>query len=167
MDWKRFWRHVVMTPSRAAKCFPSSTLEAIQRQIAAGEQRHSGEVVFIVESELATNQLWDGLSPRDRAREVFAAHGVWNTEANNGVLVYVLLADRAVEIVADRGIDAVVETGAWRAICDAMDAHFHKGEYEAGAVSGVTAVSRLLETHFPARPNGADRNELPDKPVML
>ena len=165
MDWKRFWRHVVMTPGRAAKCFPSATLEAIQREVAAGELRHSGEVMFIVESELTTNQLWDGLSSRDRAREVFAAHGVWNTAANNGVLIYVLLADRHVEIVADRGIDAVVEAGAWREICDVMDAHFTRGEYQAGGVAGAGAVSRLLETHFPA--GAAARNELPDRPVML
>jgi uncharacterized membrane protein YgcG len=166
MDWKRFWRHVAMTPARAAACFTSATLEAIQRQIVAGELRHSGEVMFIVESELTTAQLLAGLSSRDRAREVFAAHGVWNTEANNGVLIYVLLADRKVEIVADRGIDARVEPGAWQAICDAIDVHFHKGEYEAGAISGVTAVSRLLEAHFPAGPAGS-RNELGDRPVML
>jgi len=165
MDWKRFWRHVAMTPGKAARCFNSAILEAVQRQIAAGELRHSGEVVFVVESELTTAQLWAGLSSRDRAREVFAAHGVWNTAANNGVLIYVLLADRRVEIVADRGIDAVVAPGAWREICDAMDAHFHKGEFEAGAISGVTAVSRLLEAHFPA--GEAQHNELPDRPVML
>ena len=165
MDWKRFWRHVVMTPARAGKCFPSATLEAIQRQIAAGEARHRGEVMFVVESELTTNQLLAGLSSRDRAREVFAAHGVWNTEENNGVLVYVLLADHKVEVVADRGIDSRVEPGAWQAIVDAMDAHFRKSEYEAGGVSGVTAVSRLLETHFPA--GDTPQNELPDRPVML
>ena len=165
MDWKRFWRHVAMTPGRAAKAFHRETLEAIERQVHAGEQRHTGEVVFIVESELTTAQLMDGLSSRDRAREVFAAHGVWNTQDDNGVLIYVLLADRKVEIVADRGIDRVVEAGAWRAICDAMDAHFSKGEYEAGAIAGVTAVSRLLEHHFPA--GDTPRNELPDRPVML
>jgi uncharacterized membrane protein len=165
MDWKRFWRHVRMTPARAARCFDSRILEAIQHQIVAGEQRHSGEVMFVVESELTTNQLLAGLSSRDRAREVFAAHGVWNTEANNGVLIYVLLADHKVEIVADRGIDARVEPGAWQAIIDVIDAHFHKGEFEAGSISGVTAVSRLLETHFPS--SGTSGNELPDRPVML
>ena len=165
MDWKRFWRHVVMSPSRAARCFPSHTLEAIQRQIAAGELRHGGEVMFVVESELTTPQLLAGLSSRDRAREVFAAHGVWNTEANNGVLIYVLLADHKVEIVADRGIDARVEPGAWQAIVDGIDAHFRKGEFEAGSISGVTAVSRLLENHFPS--SGTSRDELPDRPVMM
>ena len=165
MDWKRFWRHVVMTPARARAAFPASTLEAIQRQVAAGEERHSGEVVFVVESELSTAQLWAELGSRDRARQVFASQGVWNTEANNGVLIYVLLADHKVEIVADRGIDARVEPGAWAAIVDAMDEHFRKGEFEAGAISGVTAVSRLLEKHFPA--GSTPRNELPDRPVML
>ena len=165
MDWKRFWRHVVMTPQKAARAFPDETLDAIQRQIVAGEARHSGEVVFLVEAELSTAQLWAGLTSRDRARQAFAFQGVWNTEENNGVLVYVLLADHKVEIVADRGIDRRVAPGAWQAIVDAMDAHFRNGEYEAGAVSGVTAVSRLLEAHFPA--GEAPRNELPDRPVML
>ena len=165
MDWKRFWRHVVMTPRAAARAFPERTLDALQRQIVAGEARHSGEVVFVVEAELSTAQLWAGLTSRERACQVFASQGVWNTEQNNGVLVYVLLADHKVEIVADRGIDRLVEPGAWRAIVDAMDAHFRKKEFEEGAVSGVTAVSRLLEAHFP---NGdAPRNELPDRPVML
>lgn len=165
MDWSRFMRHVLMTPIKAARAFPPSTLDAIQRQVAAGEERHSGEVVFVVESELTTAQLWANLSSRERALQVFGAHGVWNTAANNGVLIYVLLADHRVEIVADRGIDAVVDPSAWREICDDIDAHFARGEFEAGAISGVAAVSRLLEAHFPA--GDAHRNELPDRPVML
>jgi uncharacterized membrane protein len=165
MDWTRYFRHVLMTPIAARRAFPPVTLDAIQRQIEAGEERHSGEVVFVVESELSTAQLWADLTSRERALQVFGAQNVWNTAANNGVLIYVLLADRHVEIVADRGIDALVEPGAWREICDAMDAHFSKKEFEAGAISGVTAVSRLLETHFPA--GEGQRNELPDRPVML
>lgn len=165
MEMKRFWRHVAMSPMRAAHCFPPSTLDAIQREIALQEERHGGEVCFVVEAELTTGQLWRGVGSRERAREVFAARGVWNTEENNGVLVYVLLADRRVEIVADRGLDAVVAAGEWRRICDDIDRLFHDGRFEEGALAGVREVSALLERHFPAQ--GEQRNELDDRPVVM
>ena len=165
MELKRFWRHVRMSPLRAARCFPESTLDAIQEAVAASEQRHRGEVCFVVEAELATGQLWAEVSSRDRAREVFALHGVWNTEENNGVLIYVLLADRRVEIVADRGVDARVDPAAWAQTCRMMEGHFRAGRFEEGAIAGVQAVSALLEAHYPAGPGG--RNELADRPVMI
>ena len=165
MEMKRFWRHVAMSPARAARCFPGSTLDAIQREVAAHEKLHRGELCFVVEAELTSGQLWRGLASRDRAREVFAMRGVWNTEENNGVLVYVLLADRRVEIVADRGVDAKVSAAEWRAICDTMDRCFHDDRFEEGALAGVRAVSALLERHFPA--SGAGRNELEDRPVVM
>lgn len=165
MDLNRFWKHVLMSPMRARSAFPPETLDAIQREVAAHEKRHRGEVCFVVEAELETGQLWRGLSSRDRAREVFASQGVWNTEENNGVLVYVLLADRKVEVVADRGVDRKVAPEEWKAICDAMDEHFHAGRYREGALAGVGAVSAVLERHFPAR--AEERNELGDRPVMM
>lgn len=165
MELARFWRHVLMSPMRAARAFPSATLDAIQREIAAHEKLHRGEVCFVVEAELETAQLWVGLSSRDRAREVFAMRGVWNTEENNGVLVYVLLADRKVEIVADRGIDARVGPEAWIRIVADMDRLFAESRFEEGAIAGVRAVSDLLAAHFPARGEGA--NELADRPVMM
>lgn len=164
MDLGRFWRHVVMTPWKAARCFPAATMDRLQREIAAQEARHRGEVCFVVEAELSTAQLWAGLSSRERARQVFAAEGTWNTEENNGVLVYVLLAERRVEIVADRGIDRRVEAGTWQAIVDAMDAHFHAGRFEQGALEGLQAIGAALERHFPAQ--GERRNELADRPVL-
>ena len=165
MDLARFWRHVWMSPLAARRAFPDATLDAVQREIAALERTHRGEVCFVVEAELETAQLWRDLSSRDRAREVFAQQGVWNTQENNGVLVYVLLADRKVEIVADRGVDAKVDPGEWRAICDAMDVHFHAGRFEPGALEGVRGVSALLARHFPA--SGEERNELGDRPVLM
>lgn len=165
MDLARFWRHVWMSPLTARRAFPDATLEAIQREIAALEQTHRGEVCFVVEAELETAQLWRNLTSRDRAREVFASQGVWNTAENNGVLIYVLLADRKVEVVADRGIDAHVRPEEWQAIVDAMDAHFHAGRFREGALEGVRQVSALLARHFPA--SGGDRNELGDRPVMM
>jgi uncharacterized membrane protein len=165
MDWKRFWRHVAMTPSAARRAFPDATMQAIARAIAEGERRHRGEACLVVEAELTTGQLWRGLSARDRAREVFAMQGIWNTEENNGVLIYVLLAEHRVEIVADRGIDARVQPGEWQAIVDAMDAHFHAGRFEEGALAGVRGVAQLLERHFPD--TGEGRNQIPDRPIMM
>ena len=165
MDLARFWRHVSMSPMKAARCFPPATIDAIQREIAAQEAGHRGEIVFVVEAELTSGQLWRDVSPRDRARQVFALHGVWNTEENNGVLVYVLLADRAVEIVADRGIDARLDAGQWRAICREMESRFAEGRYEEGALAGVRAIAGAMGRHFPG--DGAPRNELPDRPVMM
>lgn len=165
MNLKRFWRHVLMSPPLAARAFPEATMDAIEREIGAHEKLHRGEVCFVVEAELTSAQLWADLSPRDRAREVFAQRGVWNTEENNGVLIYVLLADHCVEIVADRGVDARADAGEWQAICRRMEAHFRAGRHEEGAVAGVGAVSLLLERCFPARGEGA--NELPDRPARI
>ena len=165
MDLKRFWRHIVMTPWQAAKAFPPKALEAIGRAVAEHERRHRGEVRFVVEAELTTAQLWADLGSRARAVEVFAMQGVWDTAERTGVLVYVLLADHKVEIVADRGISAKVAQPEWQAICTTMQEAFRAGRFEDGAVAGVHAIADLLEKHFPA--GEANRNELPDQPVML
>ena len=105
MNLARYLRHVAMSPLVARRRFPPATLDAMQARIAESERRHRGEIRFVVEAELTTAQLWRDVSSRERAREVFASQGVWNTHENNGVLVYVLLADHRVEIVGDRGID--------------------------------------------------------------
>ena len=119
----------------------------------------------MVEAELNSWQLWRDLSPRDRARELFGLRGVWNTEENNGVLVYLLLADRSVEIVADRGIDRHVKPEEWSAICRDMESMFAAGRFEEGGVAGVRAVSGLISRNYPA--NGEERNELPDRPALI
>jgi uncharacterized membrane protein len=165
MDMKRFWRHVAMTPAAARRAFPDATMDAIASAIAEGERRHRGEVCFVVEAELTTAQLWRGLSARDRALEVFGQQGVWNTEENNGVLIYVLLAEHRVEIVADRGIDRRVAKGEWQGACDTMDAHFRARRFEAGALAGVQAVGELLVRHFPATDAGP--NQIPDRPIIM
>jgi uncharacterized membrane protein len=165
MELGRFWRHVRMNPITVARSFPAAALDAIQREIAALEATHRGEICFVVEPELTTGQLWQGVTPRDRARQVFALQGVWNTEENNGVLVYVLLADHAVEIVADRGIDAHLDEAQWRAICSEMEARFAQGRFEEGAIAGVRAIAAAVGRHFPG--DGPRRNELPDRPLVL
>jgi uncharacterized membrane protein len=165
MDLKRFWRHIAMTPWQAAKAFPPAAREAIGRAVAEHEKRHRGEVRFVVEAELTTAQLWADLGSRARAVEIFAMQGVWDTAERTGVLVYVLLSDQKVEIVADRGISAKVAQPEWQAICTRMQDAFRAGRFEEGAVAGVHAIADLLEKHFPAGDN--NRNELPDQPLML
>jgi uncharacterized membrane protein len=165
MRLERFWRHVTMSPARARRAFPPAVMEALRREIAAQEKRHRGELCFIVEAELTTAQLWADVTPRQRARELFALHGVWNTEENNGVLVYLLLADRSVQIVADRGIERNVGPAEWRRIAHEMEERFRAGRFEEGAVAGVRGVSDLLATHYPAREG--DRNEIPDRPLLI
>lgn len=165
MELKRFWRHVLMRPAKALRAFPPATFDAIQREVALQEKRHRGEVCFVVEAELNSWQLWRDLASRARARELFGLRGVWNTEENNGVLIYVLLADRSVEIVADRGIDKRVQPAEWQAICRAMEAAFGQGRFEEGSIAGVRAVSDLVARDFPA--NGEERNELDDRPALI
>ena len=165
MNLARFWRHIMMSPLEARSSFPPQTLDAIANEVKAQEKRHRGEVCFVVEAELTTGQLWRNLAPRERARELFATQGVWNTEENNGVLVYLLLADHAVEIVADRGLDARVAPVDWHAICRMMEEHFRAGRFETGAIAGVHAVSELLMRHYPA--GDKERNELGDRPVLM
>ena len=109
--------------------------------------------------------LWQGKTPRERALEVFSNLGVWDTEANTGILIYVLLADRQVEIIADRGINRRVESSEWQAVCHDMVEAFRQGDFEAGSVQGVRAVGALLERHFPAPP--VNPNELPDRVELL
>ena len=165
MSLSRIFRHLIAEGS-ARRHFPERVLDAIQSAVAAGEQRHQEQVCFAAEGALPLRELWRGRAPRERAREVFAHLRVWDTEHNTGVLIYVLLADRAIEILADRGIASRVAESDWVAICTRMQAHFAAGEFERGAVEGVTAVSDILSQYFPAE--GTTRaNELPDRPVVL
>lgn len=162
---KRFFRHVWMSPLIARRSFSPATLGAIERAVAACEKTHRGEVRFVVEAELTTGQLWAGLSSRARAVEVFSGLRVWDTEENNGVLVYVLLADHKVEIVADRGIHKHVGVARWQAICKEMEHHFKRSEFSEGSLIAINKIGVELAHYFPA--NGANDNEQSDKPVML
>ena len=165
MNFKRFARHLLMADWQVNRIFPAHTLRAIESAIKASEAGHTGEIRFVVEGALDGATLWHGQSARARAIDVFSQLRVWDTEHNNGLLIYVLLADRDVEIVADRGIHAKVGTPEWETICGAMESAFKAGAFEAGVVAGIHAATRQLVKHFPAA--GANPNELPDKPVML
>lgn len=165
MQIRRILRHLLTTRWQVARAFPPRTLAAIEQAIQASEGAHVGEIRFAVEGALDGAPLFDGQTARDRAIDVFSQLRIWDTEYNNGLLIYVLLADRAVEIVADRGIHAKVGADDWQRVCRAMEQAFADADYEGGVVAGVHAVTRHLAAHFPA--TGADRNELPDAPVVL
>ena len=162
----RIGRHVVATRRALHRAFPRPVLDRIEQAVHAGEALHAGEVRFAVEPELGWPALLAGETARERALEVFSMLRVWDTEHNNGVLIYVMFADREVEIVADRGFNGLVPEGEWRAICEAMRARFARGEYEAGALDGIAAASALMARHYPAG-SLPRRDELPDQPVML
>ena len=154
-----------MTQGRVNRAFPRASLRVIKQAITASESTHMGEVRFVVEGALDSASLFAGQSARERAIELFSHLRIWDTEHNSGVLIYLLLADRQVEIVADRGIHAKAGTHAWAAICAAMEAAFKQGDFEKGVLKGIHAVTRQLTEHFPA--GTGNRNELPDKPVVL
>ena len=144
---------------------PPAALAAIERAITQSETRHGGQIRFAVEHALETGALLRGLSARERALQVFSTLNVWDTQHNNGVLIYLLLADRDVEIIADRGIHGRVGAPGWEAACREMERAFRDGRFEQGVLGGIERVSSLLEAHFPAARRGP--NELPDKPVVL
>jgi uncharacterized membrane protein len=165
MKLARMLRHLTMPQWRAGQVLSRGALLRIENAIAASESRHSGQIRFAVENALDLQSLLRGESARERAIEVFAALRIWDTEHNNGVLIYLLLADRDVEIVADRGIHERVGGRAWEEVCREMEAAFRQRRFEAGVLGGIARASRFLETFFPRQTPGP--NELPDRPVVL
>lgn len=161
----RVLRHLLTPPWLVARRFPASTLHAIEAAIKTAEAAHGGQICFAVEAALDFMPLMRGASARSRAIEVFSQLRVWDTENNNGVLIYLLLADHDVEILADRGIHARVGTEDWEKICQRMEQAFRNGNFEAGVIDGINAVSAHLARHFP--PTGRGANEVADRPVIL
>jgi uncharacterized membrane protein len=165
MKLARVGRHLLEHHWRVRRLFPPPVLDRIERAIKAGEATHSGQVRFVIEGALEGAPLFRDQPARERALDIFAHLRIWDTAHNNGVLIYLLLADRDVEIVADRGIDAKVGTTAWEAICREMETDFRAGNFEHGVIKGIEEVSQELAKHFP--PHGRGPNELPDKPVVM
>jgi uncharacterized membrane protein len=165
MGIKRIGKHLIEHHWRVRRMFPPVVLAAIERAIKLGEVTHSGQVRFVVEGALDGAPLFRNQSARARALDIFARFRIWDTAHNNGVLIYLLLADRKVEIIADRGIDAKVGAAGWAKICADMEVDFKAGNFERGVIKGIEAVSRQLAKYFP--PHAGDRNELPDAPVVL
>jgi len=161
----RLFKHLTKTTGFGRRAFPEPTLKAIEDAIAAGEMRHRAEVRVIVEPSLGVLDVLAGQTPRERARELFAHYGVWDTEENCGVLVYINLADHQVEIVADRGIGRTVAAQDWEAICRTMTQGFARGDYHNSTLAALAQLNALLEEHYPD--DGSTHNQLTNRPVML
>jgi uncharacterized membrane protein len=165
MGIKRIGKHLLAHRWQARRLFPPAVLAAIEQAIKAGEATHAGQIRFVVEGALDGAPLFRDQSARERALDIFSQLRIWDTAHNNGVLIYLLLADRNVEIIADRGIDAKVGPAGWEKICSDMEVDFKAGHFESGVIKGIAEVSRQLATYFPK--HGAGRNELPDAPVVI
>jgi len=165
MNIKRIIRHLLISQATVRRHFPRATLDNIERAIAEVEQHCSGQVRFAVEHALEWAPLLAGQSARERAVRIFSDLHVWDTEHNNGVLIYLLLADRDVEIVADRGIHAKLGQPVWEVICKEMESAFRQGRFEEGVIAGILGVGKHVAQHYPQI--GDKTNELPDRPVLI
>lgn len=161
----RWLKHLFYPDWLARRAFPAAAMARIEAAIAASETCHRGEIRFAVEPSLAFFPLLDGQTARERALEVYAQLRVWDTEENNGVLIYLLLADHDVEILADRGVARVVPHEEWEDICRAMEDRFRAGRYEEGVLLGIAEIDRRLAQAYPRV--GENHDELPDRPVRL
>jgi len=165
MSIQRIIKHLLFTDAQIRRDFSLPVLKRIEQAIHDSKSTHTGEILFVVEGGLEFTSLLRRTSARERALEIFSEFRVWDTEQNNGVLIYVLLADRAVEIVADRGIHARVRGETWRTICQQMEASFSRSDFQAGVMQGIASVSAHMDRHFSVQTKRA--NELPDQPVLL
>ena len=162
----RLLRHRLVDEGDARRVLPAEALARIETRVAASEKTHSGEIRVVVEAGLPYSYLRRGATPRERAVALVGKLGVWDTERNNGVLIYLLVAERAIEIVADRGMNAHVPALEWAAIAEGMQSAFRDGRFEAGLIAAIDAVDALLVRHFAALPGVVDINELPDAPLI-
>jgi len=165
INFKRFLVHARHMPWQTRRAFSKTVCDAIEKSITDSEQQHLGEIRFVVEGQLDWHHLWHGCTARHRAIELFSQLSVWDTEHNNGVLVYVQLAGKQLEIVADRGISTRVAQAEWDTICHEMLRHYSQGHYEAGSVAGLQRITGLLIQHFPGIHK--NRNELTNKVTLL
>ncbi|MDA8456676.1 TPM domain-containing protein [Acidovorax sp. GBBC 3334] len=148
------------------RALPPDLLERLARRVAASEARHTGQIRICAEGGLPTSYLWRGATARERAVTLFGKLRVWDTEHNNGVLIYLLLAEHAIEIVADRALARTVPPDTWRAMVESMGGAFREGRYEDGLTQALSEVSALLAGHFPAGPGARAADGLPDAPVL-
>ncbi|HJV70457.1 TPM domain-containing protein [Ideonella sp.] len=163
----RVLRHRWWDEADVRRALPPAALDRLQARIAESERLHSGEIRICVEAGLPLSYLWRDTTARERAVAVFGKLRVWDTEANNGVLIYLLLAERAIELVADRGLARVADEATWRAIVGRLSHALHAGQFEDGLRHAVDEVDALLRGHFPLAPGAVNANELPDRPHLL
>jgi uncharacterized membrane protein len=163
---KRLLHHRWLDEGDTRRAIPTEMVERLMRRVAASEQRHSGEVRICIEASLPSSYIWRSASARERAVMMFSKLRVWDTAHNNGVLIYLMLAEHAIEIVADRGLNEKVSPAQWQAIAQTMSSAFKTKRYEDGLTQALEEVSALLVAHFPVALGGTRRNELPDAPVL-
>ncbi|MGR8980347.1 MAG: TPM domain-containing protein [Gammaproteobacteria bacterium] len=162
---KRWLVHALMPPWRWRRAFPKKLLKEIETAITQSERRHRGELKFAVENALPPRSVWRGLQSRERALEVFSNLRVWDTEENSGVLIYLLLADREVHLVADRGIAGRVDPAEWNTVAAAMQQAFRQHDFRKGSLTGIERITDILASHFPAAEENP--NELSDRPAII
>jgi uncharacterized membrane protein len=165
MNIKRIAKHLLMTRWQVNKYFPAATLDAIEKEIQVSEKMHAGEIRFVVEAALDGAPLFKDQTAQERALDVFSQLRIWDTEYNNGLLIYVLLADHAVEIIADRGIHAKVGADEWQKICRKIETDFAQGHFKHGVCLGINSITEHLAAHFPVTED--DKDELPNKPLIM
>ena len=163
----RVLKHRWWDDTDARRALPDAAMDRLQARVAASEQAHSGEIRICVEPGLPLSYLWRDASARERALAVFSKLRVWDTEANNGVLIYLLLAEHAIELVVDRGLVRQVDDARWRAIVDGLGMQLRAGQFEQGLAQVIDKVDALLRLHFPLAEGETNPNELPDRPHRL
>jgi uncharacterized membrane protein len=163
----RWLRHAFTTPHAVRRAFNPDSLARIEQAIADSEKFHSGEIRFAVEATLPWSYLRRDATARERAEMVFAKLGVWDTELNNGVLIYVEMADHRIEIVADRAISRRVSPGEWQTICEQMREHYRAGRFEQGTLAAIEAAGALLAAHFPLAEGDANEDQVSNRPTLL
>ncbi|MCG5262893.1 TPM domain-containing protein [Cupriavidus gilardii] len=163
---RRALRHALTPVSHAHRHFPPDALAQLQRAVREGERQHRGEVRVVIESSLPATHAWAGVTPRERARALFAALEVWDTVDHTGVLLYINLADHAVELLADRGIDARVDRETWSALCQSLAHGLARDLSIEPVLATVAQIHALLARHFPQQGDG-NPNELDDRPIVL
>lgn len=162
----RVLRHRSLDTRDTHHAIPQDMVQRLMARVTASEKRHSGEIRIYVEASLPSSYLWRGASTRERAVTMFGKLKVWDTEQNNGVLIYLMLAERAIELVVDRGIHAHVPAQHWQMVVTRMADAFRSGRYEDGLTQALEEVSAVLVQHFPLAPGERSVNELPDAPVL-
>ena len=162
----RILKHRALDETDTRRALDEAALTRLQQRVAESESRHSGEIRIYAEAGLPLSYLWRGLDARSRAIMMFGKLRVWDTEHNNGVLIYLLLAERAIEIVADRGLSRHVPQAHWDAVVSAMGAALRDGRFEAGLMQATASVDEVLRRHFALAPDQANPNELPDRPEL-
>ena len=172
-QFKTIYRHLWLDASDAQRTISPDMLQRLARRVAASESRHTGQIRIYVEAALPMSYLWrlNSNNPmktliRQRAVMLFGKVRLWDTEHNNGVLIYLQLAEHAIEIVADRGVDRQVSAQQWQAMTKRMAGAFKGGLFEDGLTEAIGEVTSVLAAHFPSAPDGKNANELPDEPVL-